>query len=72
VLARRFRGIHYGNGVFTDMEGGADIYRRVLGDGPSGREYKIHWKTLRRILRHLQAAGIPPRGAASAGDSRSL
>ena len=34
----------------------AEIRRRVLADGLCGRaacrEYKIHWKTLRKILDH--------------------
>ena len=36
------------------MENWAEIRRRVLADGLSGRaacrEYKIHWKTLKKIL----------------------
>ena len=40
--------------MYTDMENRAEIRRRVLADGLSGRaacrEYKIHWKTLKKIL----------------------
>jgi transposase len=47
--------------VYTDMEKWAEIRRRVLADGLSGRaacrQYKIHWKTLKRILRHPEPPG---------------
>ena len=40
--------------MYTDMDNWAEIRRRVLADGLSGRaacrEYKIHWKTLKKIL----------------------
>src|SRR5215218_2150026 len=43
------------------MENWAEIRRRVLADGLSGRaacrEYKIHWKTLKRILDHPEPPG---------------
>ena len=43
------------------MENWAEIRRRVLADGLSGRaacrEYKIHWKTLQRILDNPQPPG---------------
>jgi len=43
--------------VYTDMDNWAEIRRRDLADGLSGRaacrEYKIHWKTLRKILDFL-------------------
>src|SRR5579871_4847751 len=43
------------------MESWAEIRRRVLADGLSGRaacrEYKIHWKTLRKILEHTEPPG---------------
>jgi transposase len=43
------------------MESWAEIRRRVLADGLSGRaacrEYKIHWKTLRKILEHPEPPG---------------
>ena len=47
--------------MYTDMENWAEIRRRVLADGLSGRaacrEYKIHWKTLRKILEHTEPPG---------------
>jgi transposase len=47
--------------VYTDMENWAEIRRRVLADGLSGRaacrEYKIHWKTLKKILDHTEPPG---------------
>jgi transposase len=47
--------------VYTDMDNWAEIRRRVLADGLSGRaacrEYKIHWKTLRKILEHTEPPG---------------
>jgi transposase len=43
------------------MESWAEIRRRVLADGLSGRaacrQYKIHWKTLRKILQHPEPPG---------------
>ena len=43
------------------MENWAEIRRRVLVDGLSGRaacrEYKIHWKTLQKILDNPQPPG---------------
>src|SRR5688572_8633924 len=43
------------------MENWAEIRRRVLADGLSGRaacrEYKIHWKTPRKILDHPEPPG---------------
>jgi transposase len=43
------------------MDNWAEIRRRVLADGLSGRaacrEYKIHWKTLKRILDNPQPPG---------------
>ena len=43
------------------MESWAEIRRRVLADGLSGRaacrQYKIHWKTLRKILEHTEPPG---------------
>src|SRR5207237_6047462 len=43
------------------MENWAEIRRRVLGDGLSGRaacrEYKIHWKTLKKILDNTEPPG---------------
>src|SRR5712671_4478534 len=43
------------------MENWAEIRRRVLADGLSGRaacrEYKIHWKTLKKILDHPEPPG---------------
>src|ERR1700709_1063554 len=43
------------------MENWAEIRRRVLADGLSGRaacrEYKIHWKTLKRILDNPEPPG---------------
>src|SRR5438309_3707628 len=43
------------------MENWAEIRRRVLADGLSGRaacrEYKIHWKTLQKILDNPQPPG---------------
>jgi transposase len=47
--------------VYTDMENWAEIRRRVLADGLSGRaacrEYKIHWKTLKKILDNSEPPG---------------
>jgi transposase len=47
--------------VYTDMDNWAEIRRRVLADGLSGRaacrEYKIHWKTLRKILDNPEPPG---------------
>jgi transposase len=47
--------------VYTDMENWAEIRRRVLADGLSGRaacrEYKLHWKTLKKILGHPEPPG---------------
>jgi transposase len=47
--------------VYTDMENWAEIRRRVLAEGLSGRaacrEYKIHWKTLQKILSHAEPPG---------------
>jgi transposase len=47
--------------VYTDMENWAEIRRRVLADGLSGRaacrEYKIHWKTLKKILDNPEPPG---------------
>jgi transposase len=47
--------------VYTDMENWAEIRRRVLADGLSGRaacrEYNIHWKTLKKILSHAEPPG---------------
>jgi transposase len=47
--------------VYTDMENWAEIRRRVLADGLSGRaacrEYNIHWKTLRKILDNAEPPG---------------
>ena len=43
------------------MENWAEIRRRVLADDLSGRaacrEYKIHWKTLKKILDHSDPPG---------------
>src|SRR5260370_17819213 len=43
------------------MENWAEIRRRVLADGLSGRaacrEYKIHWKTLKKILDYPEPPG---------------
>src|SRR3954453_14024356 len=43
------------------MDNWAEIRRRVLADGLSGRaacrEYKIHWKTLQKILDNPQPPG---------------
>src|SRR5215468_5307353 len=43
------------------MDNWAEIRRRVLADGLSGRaacrEYKIHWKTLKRILDNPEPPG---------------
>src|ERR1700722_6177998 len=43
------------------MENWAEIRRRVLADGLSGRaacrEYKIHWKTLKKILDNTEPPG---------------
>src|SRR3954453_21772308 len=43
------------------MDNWAEIRRRVLADGLSGRaacrEYKIHWKTLKKILDNPQPPG---------------
>src|SRR3954466_6709553 len=43
------------------MENGAEIRRRVLADGLSGRaacrEYEIHWKTLKKILENSEPPG---------------
>src|SRR3954468_21816078 len=43
------------------MENWAEIRRRVLADGLSGRaacrEYNIHWKTLKKILGHPEPPG---------------
>jgi len=43
------------------MENWAEIRRRVLADGLSGRaacrEYKIHWKTLKKILDNAEPPG---------------
>src|SRR5947208_13871259 len=43
------------------MQNWAEIRRRVLVDGLSGRaacrEYKIHWKTLRKILDNSEPPG---------------
>ena len=47
--------------MYTDMENWAEIRRRVLADGLSGRaacrEYKIHWKTLKKILENTEPPG---------------
>ena len=47
--------------MYTDMENWAEIRRRVLADGLSGcaacREYKIHWKTLQKILDNPEPPG---------------
>ena len=47
--------------MYTDMENRAEIRRRVLADGLSGRaacrEYNIHWKTLRKILDNAEPPG---------------
>ena len=47
--------------MYTDMDNWAEIRRRVLADGLSGRaacrEYKIHWKTLKRILDNPEPPG---------------
>jgi transposase len=47
--------------VYTDMENWAEIRRRVLADGLSGRaacrEYKIHWKTLKKVLDNPEPPG---------------
>ena len=47
--------------MLTDMENWAEIRRRVLADGLSGRaacrEYKIHRKTLRKILENPEPPG---------------
>jgi hypothetical protein len=57
------------------MESWAEIRRRVLADGLSGRaacrEYKIHWKTLKKILDNTEPPGYrrtKPRVYASAWD----
>src|SRR3954468_16686090 len=43
------------------MENWAEIRRRVLADGLSGRaacrEYQIHWKTLQKILDNAEPPG---------------
>src|SRR3954464_14616434 len=63
------------------MENWAEIRRRVLADGLSGRaacrEYKIHWKTLPKILNHAGPPGPrrtgpqrPPPRAEAALDPR--
>src|SRR3954453_21940927 len=43
------------------MDNWAEIRRRVLADGLSGRaacrEYKIHWKTLKKILDNPEPPG---------------
>ena len=43
------------------MENWAEIRRRVLADGLSGRaacrQYKIHWKTLKKILDNPEPPG---------------
>src|SRR5271154_632708 len=43
------------------MENWAEIRRRVLAEGLSGRaacrEYKIHWKTLKKILANPEPPG---------------
>src|ERR1700722_4230748 len=43
------------------MENWAEIRRRVLADGLSGRaacrEYKIHWKTLKKVLDNPEPPG---------------
>ncbi|WZO97508.1 hypothetical protein EP7_004544 [Isosphaeraceae bacterium EP7] len=47
--------------MYTDMENWAEIRRRVLADGLSGRaacrEYSIHWKTLLKILDNAEPPG---------------
>ena len=47
--------------MYTDMDNWAEIRRRVLADGLSGRaacrEYKIHWKTLKKILDNTEPPG---------------
>ncbi len=47
--------------MYTDMDNWAEIRRRVLADGLSGRaacrEYKIHRKTLKRILDNPEPPG---------------
>ena len=47
--------------MYTDRENWAEIRRRVLADGLSGRaacrEYKIHWKTLKKILDNPEPPG---------------
>jgi transposase len=47
--------------VYTDMESRAEIRRRALADGLSGRaacrQYEIHRKTLRKILEHTEPPG---------------
>lgn len=47
--------------MYTNMEQWAEIRRRVLVEGASKRsiqrEYKIHWKTLQKILREAEPPG---------------
>jgi len=47
--------------VYTDMDQWAEIRRRVLVDGVSKRsiqrEYKLHWKTLQKILQQPEPSG---------------
>ena len=47
--------------MYTDMDNWAEIRRRVLADGLSGRaacrEYRIHWKTLKKVLANPEPPG---------------
>ena len=47
--------------VYANMEQWAEIRRRVLVEGLSRREacriYKLHWKTLQKILSHSKPPG---------------
>ena len=47
--------------MYTNMDQWAEIRRRVLVEGASKRstqrEYKIHWKTLQKILREAEPPG---------------
>ena len=48
--------------MYTNMEQWSEIRRRVLVEGASKRsiqrEYKIHWKTLQKMLQEPEPPGV--------------
>ncbi len=49
--------------MLQDMDKWTEIRRRVLIENQSKRsiyeEFSLHWKTLQKILEHLEAPGYP-------------